>query len=191
VNVYSAIQRRRTIRRFKNVSVPENTLIKLVDTARLAPSAGNIQPLEYITVTGKKKCDALFQRLKWAHHVKGGDTPPDDKKPAAYIIVLINRELLPKGGGHDVGAAVQNILLAALEEDISSCWLRSFDKNAVRALFNVPDHSEPDSVIALGKPAESPITEACRDSILYWRDGRSVMHVPKRKIDSILHRESY
>ncbi len=191
MNVYSAIQRRRTIRRFKEQAIAESILIKLVDTARLAPSSGNQQPLEYITVLSKEKKSALFPLLKWARYIKPDDTPPEGKRPAAYIIVLINRNVMSKGGGHEVGAAVQNIILAALEDDIGSCWLRSIDRQEIQKLFGVPEHFEIDSVIALGKPAESPMTELARDDIEYWRDERGLMHVPKRKLDLILHREKY
>jgi nitroreductase len=192
VNVYSAIQRRRTIRRFREHPLAESELIKLVDVARLAPSAGNKQPLEYITIDSKEKCRALFPMLKWARFIEPDDTPPEGKRPAAYIIVLINRDIASKGGAHDAGAAIQNIMLAALEDEIGSCWLRSIDRAGIKSLFGIPDHCEVDSVIALGKSGESPMTEAARgDKLEYWRDERGLMHVPKRKIDQILHREKY
>lgn len=192
MNVYSAIQRRRTIRRFKETPISEASLIKLVDVARLAPSAGNQQPLEYLTVNSKEKCSAVFPLLKWARFIKPDDTPPEGKRPGAYIIVLINRSIASKGGSHDAGAAVQNIMLAALEDDIGSCWLRTIDRSAIKELFGIPDHVEVDSVIALGKSAESPMTETARsENIEYWRDERGLMHVPKRKIDNVLHKEKY
>jgi nitroreductase len=192
LNVYSAIQRRRTIRRFKETPITEGTLIKLVDTARLAPSSGNVQPLEYITVSSKEKCRAVFPLLKWSRHIKPDDTPPEGSRPTAYIIVLINRNICAKGGGHEAGAAILNIMLAGLEDDIGCCWMRSFDKQELKKLFSIPDNCEIDSIIALGKPGESPMTEAARgDKTEYWRDERGLMHVPKRKLDQILHREKY
>ncbi len=190
MNVYSAIQRRRTIRRFKDQSVPDSVLFKLVDVARLAPSAGNLQPLEYITVSSKKGCDALFPHLKWSKLIKNGE-PPDGRKPVGYVIVLINRDIVSRGGAHDVGAAVQNMLLATIDEGFGSCWLRSIDRSEIKATFKIPDNCEIDSVIAIGKPAESPLSEVAKDSTAYWRDDRGLMHVPKRKVDHIIHREKY
>lgn len=191
MNVYSAIQRRRTIRRFKDQEVQESLLIKMVDSARLAPSAGNYQPLEYIIVTSKKGCDAVFRHLKWARHIKDGDEPPEGKRPTAYIIVLINRDIMQKGGGHDVGAAVQNMLLAALEDGLGACWLRTFDRQEITSIFKVPDHCEADSVIAVGKPDEAPRTEPARGDTKYWRDEHGMLHVPKKKLDNVLHKEKY
>ncbi len=191
MNVSSAIQRRRTIRRFKNQPVPESILIKFVDSARLAPSAGNSQPLEYVTVASASGCEKIFPSLKWARFIGGGDTPAEDKKPAAYIIVLINRNIAAKGGGHESGAAVQNILLSAIEEGYGACWLRSVDRAAIKEAFGIAGNCDVDSVVALGKPAESPITELAGDDTKYWRDDRGLLHVPKRSIDTILHKEKY
>ncbi|HOO55510.1 MAG TPA: nitroreductase family protein [bacterium] len=190
MNVYSAILRRRSIRRFKQQHIQENLLFKLVDTSRLAPSAGNNQPLAFITISTGEGCEKIFPHLEWARYIEN-DEPPEGKRPAAYIVVLIDREVLPEGGAHDVGAAVQNMLLAALEEGLGSCWIRSFDREKIAELLNVPESMELDSVIALGKPAESPITEIMRESGKYWRDERGLMHVPKRLLDNILHKEKF
>jgi len=192
LNVYSAIQRRRSIRRFQQQEVPHSLLHTLVDAARLAPSAGNLQPLEFIGVTKPGTRQKIFSSLKWAKLVEGGDTPPEDRCPMAYVVVLINRNIAKKGGAHDAGAAVQNILLASYEEKVGSCWLRSFDPAKIKKALGVPEHCVVDSVIALGYPAESPMTDSSRKkSVEYWRDDRGVMHVPKRKLDDVLHLEKY
>lgn len=192
MNVYSAIQRRRSIRRFKNQEISDSSLVKMVDAARLAPSAANIQPLEYITINNRKTCDKVFPLLKWARLIEGGDTPGEEQLPVAYIVVLINRQLSPRGGSHEVGAAVQNILLAALEDGIGSCWIRSFNADKLTEALKIPDHCKADSVIALGVPAESPVTEPSRKhEVKYWRDDRGLLHVPKRKLGDIIHREKY
>jgi len=81
-----------------------------------------------------------------------------------------------------VGAAVQNILLEALEEGLGSCWLRSVARDKIAVLLGVPGHMELDSIIALGYPAEAPVTEMMKDSLVYWRDDRGLLHVPKRKM---------
>lgn len=186
------MQRRRSIRRFKtSPNVSEGMLVKLVDAARLAPSGGNLQPLEYIIVKEKEAREALFECLEWEKMVKGGGVPADDKKPPAYIVVLINRNVLKKGGFHEVGAAVQNILLLATEDGYGSCWIRSADKEKIKNILSIPEYCEVDSVVALGIPAESPMTEASNGPLSYWRDERGVLHVPKRSLEQILHRGKY
>ena len=55
MNLYETIIRRRSIRRFKDMPVPYGVLEKCVNAARLAPSAANLQPLEYIVVDEEMK----------------------------------------------------------------------------------------------------------------------------------------
>ncbi len=66
MNVYEAICKRRTIRRFKQTPLPQETLEKLINAARLAPSAGNLQPNEYIVVDKPDLVDRVFSTLRWA-----------------------------------------------------------------------------------------------------------------------------
>lgn len=191
MDVFSAISRRRTIRRFRDSKVADLLLEKLVEAARLAPSASNRQILEYITVNDKALCSAIFDHLDWGGHADGGDAPPEGRRPAAYIVILINRNISSSGGGHDAGAAVQNILLSAYDSGLGSCWLRSFDSDKIRELLDIPATMELDSVIALGVAGESPMTEVMTDSAKYWRDKRGVLHVPKRLLNNILHKNKY
>lgn len=191
MDVFSAISRRRTIRRFRNQKVPDLALEKLVDAARLAPSSSNRQLLEYIAINDKSTCEQLFEHLEWGSHISGGDTPPEGRRPCAYIAILINRKISEIGGEHEVGAAVQNILLSAFDSGLGTCWLRSFKKKKAQKLLSVPGHMELDSIIALGVPGESPLTEVLTDSVNYWRDERGVLHVPKRLLGDIIHKNSY
>ena len=64
-------------------------------------------------------------------------------------------------------------------------------KNKIRDTLNIPENYSIELVVALGYPAEESKIEEFRDSVRYWRDQKGVMHVPKRRLDSILHRNSY
>jgi len=156
------IKSRRSIRQFKQDPIPERELVDCVDAARLAPSAANLQPLEYILVTDRKQVEAIFPLLKWAAYIK-------------------------KWSNHDAGAAIENFMLAALSKGIGSCWLASVDRESIRKIYRIPEQYSIDSVIALGYPAEKPIVETAGDSIRYWKDKNLVLHVPKRSIKTILH----
>jgi nitroreductase len=118
---------------------------KISRCRRLAPSAANLQPIEYIVVDDKELKDALFERLHFASYVKPKRTPPPDKRPTAYIVVLINTEKL-KGtrvsGKSDAACACQNILLAGLEFDLGGCWLASIDREKIRELLNIPEFAK-------------------------------------------------
>jgi hypothetical protein len=57
----------------------------------------------------------------------------------------------------------------------------------VKTLLNIPDTYKVDSVIALGFPAEAPVTEDLMDSVEYWKDEEGCLHVPKRKLEDVIH----
>jgi len=191
--VYKIIMKRRSIRRFQQKPIPSGILEKLVNAARVAPSASNLQPLEYVVVDDKDLLPEVFATLKWASYIAPEGNPPEGERPTAYIVVLANKRIIDSGYERDVGAAVENILLAALEEGIGSCWMSPIDKKRLRKTLNVPHFLAIDSVIALGYSAESPVMEEMIDSVTvkYWKDKSGTLHVPKRKLKTIFHRNEY
>ncbi len=165
MDVYQAIMKRRSIRRFNQDPIPAKILKKLIEAARVAPSEANLQPLRYIVVTDPELTRQTFACLKWAGYIAPAGDPPEGGRPTAYILVLIDTGIRPKGGERDVGAASENILLAAVEEGIGSCWLGSIDRKRLRKLLNIPKHLVIDSVLALGYPGEDPVMIEMTDSI--------------------------
>jgi nitroreductase len=186
MNVYEAILARRSIRRFKQKSISLDLLKKFVNGARLAPSAANLQPLEFIVVNDKELCNKVFETLGWAAYIKPSWAPSENERPVAYIIILMN-DKKNKFYLRDVSLASENIVLAAEEEEIGSCIMCNVDKNKIRDIFNIPESIVIDSVIALGYKAEKSIVEDYIDSVKYWRDENEVLHVPKRKLEDIIH----
>jgi nitroreductase len=73
------IQKRRTIRRFLQKPIPLKQLENFVDAARLAPSAANLQPLEYIIVHQPELLKRVFGTLKWAGYIRPLGDPPESK----------------------------------------------------------------------------------------------------------------
>lgn len=187
MSIYELILKRRTIRSFKPEQVTEELLNKLVNAGRLAPSGANLQPLEFIVVNNSELVNKVFPSLKWAGYIAPAGNPPEGKRPTAYVIVLINTEIRSQGGEVDAAAAIENMILAALEDGVGSCWLGAIDRDKLRTLFNIPQNYRVDSVLALGYPDESPVLEEVTDSIKYWKDENSVLHVPKRKLSDIVH----
>jgi nitroreductase len=186
MNVYEAILSRRSIRRFQQKSISLELLKKFVNGARLAPSAANLQPLEFIIVDDKKLCNKIFETLGWAAYIKPKWVPPENERPVAYIIMLIN-DTKNNYAIRDVSLASENIVLAAEEEGIGSCIMCSVNREKIRDFFRVPEQIVIDSVIALGYKAEEPIVVDYIDSVKYWRDKNEVLHVPKRKLEDIIH----
>jgi nitroreductase len=190
MKTYDLIISRRTIRKFQQKPIKLPFLKKIVNAGRLAPSAGNLQPLEYVIVVDDSLRENIFSNVKWAGYIAPEGNPKEGEKPMAYIIILVSKEIsLVPYYKYDVGASAENITLAALEEGIGCCWIGSFDRKKIEYILRVPKEYSADLVLALGYPSENP---ECYDieknkSIKYHKDTSGMLHVPKRKLDDIIH----
>jgi nitroreductase len=188
---YDLIAGRRTIRSFKPEPVARELLDRLVDVGRLAPSAANMQPLEFIAVDEAGPKAEIFACLKWAAYIAPAGDPKPGEEPAAYIVALVNTKVREKMFEYDIGAAMENMTLAALAEGVGSCWMLSIDRDKLRAALGVPEEYRIDSVLALGYPAEDPAAEVMGESCRYWKDAAGRLHVPKRALAAVLHRNRF
>ncbi|MDD5504057.1 MAG: nitroreductase family protein [Candidatus Omnitrophica bacterium] len=194
MNAYEAILNRRSIRSFGNKPVGIKNLRRMVNAARLAPSAGNMQILEFIIVTSASLREKIFKHLQWAGYLSPRLNPGQKDKPKAYIIILVNLSKLALPGAknlapdlRDIGAAAENIMLTAQADNIASCWLGAIDKEKLRRLFKLPGGINLDSVIALGQanmPSKPVRFNGC---VKYFLDNNNVLNVPKRSLNSITH----
>jgi len=187
MNLYDVILSRRSIRQFKPDSLAREALVRIVEAGRLAPSAANLQPLEFVVVDDRDICAKFFPCLKWAAYVAPQGNPRPGQEPVAYVVVLVNTAVREKMFEYDVGAAVENMILTALADGIGSCWLISIDREKAAQILGVPEGLRIDSVLALGRPAESPVVEELKDSAKYWKDDEGRLHVPKRPLARVLH----
>jgi nitroreductase len=181
------IYKRRTIRRFKQELIPLDTLKKLIDFARLAPMARNIQGLEFIIVHNPDIRKKIFPLVNWAKALPETQrTPEKGREPTAYIVVLVNSKIKSTYFDFDVGAGVENILLGAVNYGIGCCWMGSINRDKIRRLLEIPDFYVIKHVISLGYPDEESFIESYKDSYEYWKDNQGKMHVPKRSLESII-----
>ena len=185
--MYDIIVSRRTVRQFRPDPVPRLVLERIVEAGRLAPSAANLQPLEFILVDEEAVRPEVFPCLKWAAYIAPAGNPGPGREPMAYVVVLANSAVRETGYEYDVGAAMENMILAGLTEGVASCWLLSVDRDRLREILMVPKTHKIDSVLALGYPAERPAAEEMKDSCRYWKDADGALHVPKRKLKDVLH----
>ena len=144
------IRKRRSIRRFQQKPIPTELFEKFVDTARLAPSAANRQPLEYMIIHQSDLLEPVFNTLKWAGYIRPLGDPPELERPVAYIVVLVNTQIIEEGYEKDAGAAIENLILCALASGVGSCWISSVDHEALAGLLNIPPSCLMSDVIAMG-----------------------------------------
>jgi len=177
----------RSVRRFRQERrVSADTLLHLVDAARLAPSAANLQMLRFSIVEDRELCAEVFPALRWAGYLEDWDGPDPGERPAAYVVVHAPVEE-KRFTRVDVGIAAAYIVLQAGSRGLGACMIMSFDPDQVTAAVGSPNGYRPVLVVALGEPAEEVVLEEPSDRIEYWRDDDSVHHVPKLPLDRIIH----
>ncbi len=182
------VRKNRSYRRFyQDVPVSLETLRDLVNLARLSPSGRNVQPLKYKLVSDLELNAKIFPLLGWAGYLTDWPGPVEGERPAAYIIILGDKEI-SAAFGVDHGIAAQSILLGAVEKELGGCIIATIQREELRRLLNLEERYEILLVLALGKPKEEVVIDeiAPDGSIKYWRDALQIHHVPKRRVDDIL-----
>jgi len=182
------VLKNRSYRRFyEEESITRETLLELIDIARLAPSAGNIQPLKYIISCDPQKNSLIFPHLGWAAYLPDWSGPAPGERPSAYIIILGDKNI-SQSFGCDHGIAAQTIRLGATEKGLGGCIIGSINRKKLGQALNIPAQFEILLVIALGKPREVVMLETVGPDgdIKYWRDENGKHHVPKRTLEEII-----
>jgi nitroreductase len=202
MDTYKTILKRRSIRGFKQRRIGIKILKRMVNAARLAPSAANLQVLEFFIVTTKALRAQLFRHLKWAGYIAPAGQPGPGCEPVAYIVILVNMKKVSQPliraeeraaryffapDLRDIGAAAENIILTAGSRDIATCLLGAVNKHGIKRLLSIPRHIDVDSVIALGYPNTGSKTTRYKGSVRYFIDKKGVLNVPKRPLRDIMH----
>ena len=158
MEVSRAIKERRSVRKFKSEDFSEETLTLLLEAASLAPSAGNVQPWKFYIIRDKKFKEKLGNAALGQRWMTS----------APVIIVVcadLERSALAYGERgyklyalQDTAAAIQNILLSAVEQGLSSCWVGAFREEMAADLLDLDiDKLRPVALVPIGYPAESPL----------------------------------
>ena len=184
MSVYEIILQRRTIRKFRQTPVEQEKIVKMVNAARLAPSGANLQPLKFIAVTSPEMCDKVFPLTKYAGYLKDGG-PKEGEKPMAYIVVLVDEKIRKDGAGEDAGAAIENMILTALDDGIAACWVANVSREELRKVLEIDDHLAINSVVALGYPMQESQEAEFNGDVKYYLDETGKLHVPKRSMEEI------
>ncbi|MCS7119740.1 MAG: nitroreductase family protein [Nitrososphaerota archaeon] len=156
MDFFDVVKRRRSIRAFTEKIPPEEDVMKLIEAARCAPSAGNIQPWEFIVVRRPEIKRRLCEAALGQSFVE---------EAPVVIVVCANVDWSRRGYGirgaelyclQDTAAATQNILLAAEASGLGACWVGAFNEDKVREVLKVPHGLRPVALIPIGYPAETP-----------------------------------
>lgn len=144
MDVFEAIQRRRSTRAYLPDPVPRDKLERILEAARLAPSAARIQPWHFVVVTGSQKRKEL-SRGRFARFLS---------EAPIVIVGLGDKKASPKWHVVDTTIAMQNMVLAATGEGLGTCWIGSFDEQKVKELLHIPERFSVTALLAVGYPRE-------------------------------------
>ncbi len=165
--------RRRSVRRFKPDPVDRETVIKLLECATSAPSAGNAQPWRFLVIGD----GAMRQQLARAAFNQNWMA-----QAPLIIVVLADLDRAASSYGRrgmelyalqDTAAATQNLLLAAADAGLGACWVGAFSEADVSKLLGLPERFRPVAMVPLGMPAGNPAAKPRRlplDEVVFFTD---------------------
>jgi len=152
MSVFKAIKKRRSVRSYKEKLVPEESLKKILEAARLAPSAHNEQEWKFIVVKSKEKREKLAKAALNQSFIA--------QAPVIIVGVALNpEEVLASNVPNyalDLAIAVDHMSLVATEEGLGSCWIGAFFQDEVKSVLEIPKNYKVVVLLCLGYPADSP-----------------------------------
>lgn len=183
------IESARSTRSFKpDVIVSQKTLEELVDTARKAPAAMNLQPLKYKLVTSAEEKNAIMGITRWATSLSV-KLPPDGHEPSAFIVICHDKDIAEERPIFmiDVGIVAEVMILAAKERGLDCCLIGSATGDAIKNALSLPENIAPKLILALGVSDETAVLENAKNgNVTYYRDKANTHHVPKRRLEDII-----
>ena len=153
------IKTRRSIRKYKGTPVPRESLMKILEAARIAPSAAHRQPWHFVVVEDKETIEKLAGRSKWA-----AEAP-------AMIVGLADPVASPNWCLNDMGIAFEHIVLTATSLGLGTCWMGQTKRDSeVKDLLGIPDELKVIALTPLGEPDEvkEPKERKSLEEIVSW-----------------------
>jgi nitroreductase len=152
MDAITAIMTRRSIRQYSSDPIPDSIITRWLEAAMAAPSSTNSQPWHFVVLTDRARLDGVPAFHRYAAMM-----------PQAQAAILVCGDPQRSGAWvQDCAAATQNILLAAYASGLGAVWLGihgTVERVAgIRELVTLPAGIEPLSLVALGYPAEQPLS---------------------------------
>jgi nitroreductase len=155
-----ALKTRRSIRTYTTQAVERKIIEEIVDCARLAPTAMNDQPWDFIAITGKDDLRRIPVILGHAEFIAN----------AAFCVLVLARDT--GCAVEDCCAATENMLIAAEAYGLGACWVAGAQQSyapVVAEAFGAPESRKLISIVSFGYPAETPVMEKrVLPDVLHW-----------------------
>jgi nitroreductase len=169
MNLDKAIKTRHSVRRFSPNKVNWRDILKAIDSARLAPLAGNIPTLRFIVVLDDDKIQQLAEASQ-----------QDFIAQAQYVVVVCSvseqcvRSYDERGRKYisqQAGASIENFLLKLTELGLGTCWIGAFSDEQVKRILQIPENVAVEGIFPVGyemPPKSKQRSKPSLDSILYF-----------------------
>lgn len=150
------ISLRRSVRKYKPDTVAWDLIGQIMIAARDAPSSGNLQNWQFIIVEDQDSRNSIAEaclRQMWMCEAPVFIVVCADVDKATQFYGIRGDKLYSI---QNCAAAVQNILLAATDLGLGSCWVGAFDEEKIKDILGIPEHIRPQAVVTIGYPDERP-----------------------------------
>jgi nitroreductase len=155
MNARTLFEKRFSCRIFDTTPLDRETVETVLEAARWAPNGGNLQPWRFVVVLDSNRRRALAGAAYGQSFLA--------QAPVVITVCAVPNESAAKYGPRgrdlyclqDTAAAAENILLAATDRGLGSCWVGAFDERAIARALELPRSWRPVALIALGRPAEA------------------------------------
>jgi nitroreductase len=155
-----AIRSRRSIRTYKQTSVAKSIIEEIIDCGRLAPTAMNDQPWDFVVLTKKEDLGRIPAMIGHGEFIAN----------AAFAVLVLARET--SYAAEDCCAATENLLIAAAAHGIGSCWVAGTKQPygpVVAREFGAPPDRQLVAIVSFGYPAEEPkVEKRTLNDVLRW-----------------------
>lgn len=156
MDIFEAIEMRRSIRKYLDTPVEHEKIVKVLDAARLAPSWKNLQCWRFLVLTDPEKRALLLGALN-------DDNPGKKAIAAAPVSIVVCADPSESGVENgieyyiaDTALAFENLCLAAHGLGLGTCWMGWYDEAYIKRALSLPGHIRVVGLTPLGYPDQSP-----------------------------------
>ena len=149
MDVFEAVRKRYSSRAYQDSPIEQEKLLRILEAARLAPSAKNLQDWRFVVVADKAKRKKLAEAAKNQMFIAQAGAIIAACSVENYVMRCGQRI-----GPIDVAIALEHIALQATAEGLATCWIGSFDADKVRQILGIPENVEIVELMLLGYPAD-------------------------------------
>jgi len=150
--VLEVIEKRYSVRAYEDRPVEEDKLERVLEAARLAPSAGNRQEWRFVVVRDPERRQALMRAANNQAFV--------GQAPVVIAACAVDTERIMSCGQPsyvvDVAIALEHIALQATAEGLGTCWVGAFNEEEAKKVINAPADVRVVQLMPLGYPADQP-----------------------------------